>query len=122
MDERRPNRASDASLALAAAAGAGAVWWTTRFGTRVFPDSAVYVSAARNLLRGSGFATSTANMEGFALFTGTELQPVTHFPPLYSLLLAALSPFGGDPLKVARPLGAALFGAIVFLTGLSVRR
>ena len=67
-------------------------------------DSINYLAVARNLLAG----------EGFLNFDGT---PLIRWPPLYPLLLAAAG-FGVlDPLRVAGPLNAAIFGLTVFVAG-----
>ena len=72
-------------------------------------DSLNYLAVARNLLAGEGFL----NFDG---------SPYTHWPPLYPLLLAAAG-FGVlDPLRVAGPLNAVLFGLTVFVAGRHLRR
>ena len=67
-------------------------------------DSVAYISAARSLVSGSGFAEFQGGMHEY-------------WPPLYSLMLAAASFLVLDPLDVAAPLNAALFGLTVFLVG-----
>src|SRR6187455_890822 len=51
-----------------------------RDGVGVSPDSSEYVMGARNLLAGKGVGAIDAD---------GEFHPLTHFPPLYMLLLAA---------------------------------
>ena len=56
-------------LGVLAAGSLLALWvllWSTSFGIGVEPDSAVYISAARSVVRGEGFAV--------------QGEPLTHFP------------------------------------------
>ena len=82
-----------AVVALLAAGAAG--WSAVRFGIGVSPDSAHYIGAARSLASGHGLR-----------FNGV---PFTHWPPLYSLLLAGFGGAGIDPLGGARPLAILLY-------------
>jgi 4-amino-4-deoxy-L-arabinose transferase-like glycosyltransferase len=80
----------------------------TTHGVGISPDSVAYVGAARNLLAG----------EGLSLPFGSTLHaPLTHFPPLYSLLLATGDLFGLEPFMWARWLQALLTGSLIFLVG-----
>ena len=54
------------------------------------PDSVFYVGTARNLLDGVGFRPPGA------------LQPLGHFPPLFTLVIAAVGWLGLDPLDAGR--------------------
>ena len=74
------------------------------YGPGVGWDAVVYMSVAQSLLDG----------QGFAQFTGSPLTP---FPPLYSLLLAAAGLGVVSPLAVAGPLNAAIFGLTIFVVG-----
>ena len=79
----------------------------TAQGPGVSPDSTVYIDAARALLRGNGFFV--------------DGQPMTHYPPVFPLLLAIGGLFtGGDILLAARLLCALLFGVNVALVALAV--
>ena len=73
-------------------------------------DAVGFIGLARNLLAG----------EGFTFLSG---RSHTNWPPLYPLLLAAAS-LGGvlDPLDVAGPLNAAVFGLTVFVVGSYLHR
>lgn len=73
------------------------------------PDSVFYVGTARNLLDGAGFRPPPG------------LQPLDHFPPLFTLLLAAVGWLGLDPLDAARVVNVAVLGATVLLVGLVLR-
>ena len=79
------------------------------YGVALSPDSIMYIAAARNLLAG----------EGFSDISGV---PLTVWPPLYPLLLAAASLGTWDPLDVAGPVNAAVFGLTVFVTGRYLRQ
>lgn len=78
------------------------------YGVNLHGDSVNYIVAARNLLAG----------EGFVNFAG---GPYVNCP-LYPLLLAAASMGAFDPLDVAGPLNAALFGLTVAVVGRYLRR
>ena len=81
-----------------------------RYGPALFPDSLEYLSAAQNFADGKGLV----NVKG---------APMTTWPPLYSLLLAAAGWAAGlDLLDVVAPLHAALFGLAVFAAGRHLRR
>lgn len=98
------------ALALLAAA---ACLYATHRGPGLFADSKYYLEGARALLAGRGYSVPSA--------TG-EPVPITHWPPLYSLALAAAGGLSGlDPERVARWLNAALLGATVLLGGLATR-
>jgi hypothetical protein len=90
-----------ATALLALAAVFLVAWTTARYGIGVSPDSAHYVGAARSLAGGRGLQ-----------FNG---EPFTHWPPLYPLLLAALSRCGLEALHSARALAALLFVVNVVL-------
>ena len=72
-------------------------------GIGLTPDSTIYITAAKNLL------------EGNRLYVGAT--PMTHYPPVYSLLLAGSGLFNKDIQTAARWLHALLFGvnAILFM-------
>ena len=80
------------------------------YGIGLFPDSTIYISVARHLLEG----------EGFVQLTNKELY--VRRSPLYPLLLATASLFGFDPLDVAGPLNAAIFGLTIFVAGHYLRQ
>ena len=72
-------------------------------------DSIVYIAGARNLLAGEGYSDISGS-------------PVTWWPPLYSLLLATASLGAWDPLDVAGPVNAAVFGLTIFTVGRYLRQ
>ncbi|MCA9918197.1 MAG: phospholipid carrier-dependent glycosyltransferase [Anaerolineales bacterium] len=75
------------------------------------PDSFAYVSAARSFADGNGLRSVT--WDG-----GTEIM--THFPPLYSLMLSGLG-LGTAPVLIAKWLNALAFAGSIFLIGLILR-
>ena len=79
------------------------------YGVGLHWDSLEYIAVARNLLAGEGFV----GYDG-----GTHRS----WPPLYPLLLAALSFGVFDPLEVAGPLNAGIFGLCVFVVGRYLHR
>ena len=97
-------------LAGIAALGAGLVLArTATYGVALHDDSVNYIATARHLLDGQGFAN---HQGGFYKM----------WPPLYPLLLAAVSLGIFDPLNVAGPLNLALFGLTIFSVGQYLRR
>ena len=101
MSKRRP------VLALACLAALGAALVLARevaYGMILTWDSVNYIGVARNLLAG----------EGFTQFFGGHYRTS---PPLYPALLAGASLGVFDPLAVAGPVNAALFGLTVFVAG-----
>ena len=106
------NRQITLVLFLLAAIGVVVLLVATRFGIGIGPDSVTYLDAARNLLHGDGLS---------ALSAAGELRPLTHYPPLYSSLLALIGAGGVELPGAARWLNAILFGASIFLTGFMTR-
>ena len=74
----------------------------TRWGIGASPDSVVYIGAARSIAAGQGYR--------YPAWTGPG-EPVTHFPPLYSFILALGGAVGIDPLSGARLLNLLLYAA-----------
>ena len=104
----RPDRFTLLIIAIAALGVALMLGRAFTFGATLSPDSAQYIAAARNLLSGEGLL----RIDG---------QPSIAWPPLYPLLLAAASLGRFDPLAVAGPLNAVLFGLTVFTAGRYLR-
>jgi quinoprotein glucose dehydrogenase len=102
-------RAAAWSIAVGLAGGV-LVCWTTPHGAGLSPDSVSYVAAARWVLAGAG----VRSLEG---------GPLSHFPPLYPIVLAAAAWVSrSDPLDAARWLNAALFAVLLALAGLLAAR
>ncbi len=84
-------------------------WVSTPWGVRAGYDSLFYLSAAENVLKGLGLGRLTA--EG-------QVIPLTHFPPLYSLVVAGFSFLvNGDILSSARWTAVLIFGSNIILFG-----
>ena len=97
-------------LAALAALGAGLVLAReVNYGVGLTYDAVIYISTARNLLDGQWF---TVFIEVGYLY----------WPPLYPMLLAALSFGVFDPYAVAGPLNAVVFGLTIFAAGCCLRR
>lgn len=99
-------------IAALALAGVFVMIFATRFGIGVPPDATVYFDAAHNLANGRGLVVISG--------AGVELIPLTHYPPLYSSLLALASASGASVETAARWLNAIVFGVNIFLVGLSI--
>jgi hypothetical protein len=82
------------------------VIWITPYGAGVSPDSTTYISGAKSILSGNGFS-----IDG---------NPITHFPPLYSLFLVAMGLFDSNLVHGARILNALIFGINMGLVALAV--
>jgi hypothetical protein len=102
-----------AALVGLALAGMLALWRSTPHGLGLVNDSATYIEGATRLLEGKGYVRISG---------GGEIKPITHFPPLFSLLLAGFGTFGSDLLHAARLLVTFLFGVDILLVGVSVYR
>ncbi|MGE5215628.1 MAG: ArnT family glycosyltransferase [Chloroflexota bacterium] len=81
------------AVAVSVALGVCALAIATHWGIGIYPDSIVYIGTARSLLNGDGVR--------FLNDIG-EIAPVTQYPPLYPLMIAALGVLGIDPLDGAR--------------------
>lgn len=79
------------------------------YGVGLDVDSSTYISVARNLLDGDGFVRWMNN------------EPYMRWPPVYPLLLVASSLFVFDPIDIAGPVNAIIFGATVFVAGTWLR-
>lgn len=95
-----------------AIAGVFVVLVATRHGVGVLPDSIIYFDAARNLENGRGLVVISG--------TKSELTPLVHYPPLYSLLLALIIKGGVTIETAARWLNAILFAVNIFLVGAAI--
>ena len=72
------------------------ILWITPYGSGVNPDSITYFGAAKSILSGQGYSINGS--------------PITHFPPLYSLFLAATNIAANNIVQAARILNAILYG------------
>jgi 4-amino-4-deoxy-L-arabinose transferase-like glycosyltransferase len=96
-----------ALLVVSVAASAWLLLLTDK-GLGIGSDSAVYLAGAENLLAGKGFVWRGGDQEP---------QPITHYPPLYSMVLSAGLRLNASPESVARGLNAFLMGANTWLVG-----
>jgi hypothetical protein len=78
---------------------------TSRYGAGVTPDSVAYISTARNLLSGEGYARHDG-------------RPFVDWPPLFPTLLAWIGLSGFDPLDSVRYVNAISFGLTILVSGL----
>ena len=108
LPRRRPDRFTLLLAGLGVLGAALALAMEVSSGVGLGFDQVTYISVARSLLAGDGFSE----------FDG-DLYHV--WPPLYPLLLAVASLGVFDPLTVAGPLNAAIFGLTVFVVGSYLR-
>lgn len=83
----------------------------TRFGPGMTSDSMSYLAAADTWLMGLGLGR-LSGPDGF--------KPLTHFPPLFPLLIAGGRVLGATGIQAARWINALFHGGIVLLGGLTV--
>jgi hypothetical protein len=83
--------------------------YSTPAGIGLTNDSVAYIGGARSILAGTGYSD---------IWLESELEPITHYPPLLSLTLGGFGLLGIDPLRGARLLNILLFGANTALAGL----
>ena len=84
-----------------------------RFGPGVSGDSVTYIRGARNIYAGSGYAILKGN---------GELEPISGFPPMYSLFLIPLEILGWDIYFLAGVMNGALLGVNTYLLMLILYR
>ncbi|MEN6299227.1 MAG: glycosyltransferase family 39 protein [Anaerolineaceae bacterium] len=76
-------------------------------------DSFMYINSAQNLADGNGLRWLAGD---------GKLHPLIHFPPLFSIVLAAFEKFGLDAVFAARMVNALAFGFNIILCGLLIER
>ena len=81
------------------------LFFTSRYGIGVSPDSAAYMSTAKNLLAGNGYVQYDGDV-------------FLYWPPLFPTLLAFVGLSGFDIVDIARYVNAVSFGLIIFVSGL----
>ena len=104
----KPPYASFLILSLLALSGTFLVLYATPQGMGLSDDSIAYIAGARSILSGQGYREAWL----------ASNQPVTHFPPGFSSVLALVGISGLDPLRGARFVNSILFGANILLLGL----
>lgn len=80
----------------------------THFGPGLTPDSAAYLSVARNLARGDGLVPCYGDF--------------VHYPPLFPAMLALAGQFTDDLITAGAMFNALCFGGCVVLVGRWARR
>jgi len=103
-----PRLASFIALSLIALIGVLLVIRATPNGLGLSDDSIAYIAGARSMAAGEGYREAWL----------ASNQPVTHFPPAFSSVLAFFGLFGADPLRAARWVNALLFGLNAALLGI----
>ena len=108
MTARQSPLASILTLVLLAVSGTFLVLYATPQGLGLSDDSIAYIAGARSILAGEGYREAWL----------ASNQPVTHFPPGFSSVLALVGISGLDPLRGTRFVNSLIFGANIFLLGL----
>ena len=103
-----PRLASFLALCFIAVIGIVLVLRATPNGLGLSDDSIAYISGARSMAAGDGYREAWL----------ASNEPVTHFPPAFSSVLAFFGLFGADPLRAARWVNALLFGFNAALLGI----
>src|SRR5215510_9482796 len=104
----RPRLASFITLSLIALIGMVLIFRATPQGLGLSDDSIAYIAGARSMVAGNGYREAWL----------ASNQPVTHFPPSFSAVLAFFGLFGIDPLHAVRWVNALLFGLNAALLGI----
>jgi len=99
-------------LGLLVAIGTFLILKATPEGLGLSDDSIAYIAGARSLIAGHGYREAWL----------ASNEPVTHFPPGFSSVLAFLGLFKLDPLRGTRFVNALLFGFNAGLLGILVWR
>ena len=103
-----PRLASLIALGLISLIGIVLIIRSTPEGLGLSDDSIAYIAGARSMVAGEGYREAWL----------ASNQPMTHFPPAFSSVLAFFGLFGIDPLRGARWINAFLFGANAALLGI----
>ncbi len=121
-----PRWATAVALAAVPTVGVAADLVATRHGDSIGQDSAAYIGAAHNLLSGRGVTTpfdlSGSTLTPDQVFAFHGAVPLVHFPPLYPVVLAAISSTGVGLDTAARVLGAVVLGLVLLVFELLLRR
>ena len=104
----KPHLASFLTFSLLALFGIFLILYATPQGLGLSDDSIAYIAGARSILNGDGYREAWLASNG----------PVTHFPPMFSSVLALVGLTSLDPLRGTRFVNSILFGANIFLLGI----
>jgi len=108
MLSTHPRLVSFIALCLIAVTGVVLVIRATPDGLGLSDDSIAYIAGARSMAAGDGYREAWL----------ASNQPVTHFPPAFSSVLAFFGFLGMDPLRAVRWVNALLFGLNAALLGI----
>lgn len=108
MFSTRPRFVSFITVTLIALLGIFLILRATPNGLGLSDDSIAYIAGARSMAAGDGYREAWL----------ASNQPVTHFPPAFSSVLAFFGLLGMDPLRAARWVNALLFGLNAALLGI----
>ena len=108
MFSTRPRLVSFLAVCLIAMIGMFLIIAATPNGLGLSDDSIAYIAGARSMAAGHGYREAWL----------ASNQPVTHFPPAFSSVLAFFGLFGIDPLRAVRWVNAGLFGLNAVLLGI----
>lgn len=86
--------------------------YATGNGVGVSMDSISYLRGAESIARADGYAMTTA----------AGVQPIDHWPPLYSMAIALPIAAGASTVQAVRIVNAAALFALLYLSALLVRR
>jgi len=89
------------------------VWYSTKWGAGLISDTFQYVANARNLVAGNGFSIP---------YGDGELEPMTKYPPMYSIVLSVFELGGATALQNARWVNILLFGVNTYLVFISSQK
>jgi hypothetical protein len=99
-----------AVLAVPALLGVGVLLVATVHGPAIAGDATVYIFSAKNLVEGIGLGIPGPD---------GNFRYLSHYPPLFPLVLAAVGYIAGDFIEAARLLNALLFGMIILMFGVT---
>jgi hypothetical protein len=124
----QPDRSSATTAVLAAVfvLAAALTWWSMPTGPLSSNDSITYLGVAHNVAAGRGITSPFAfDQTGLSPEEGAArlgAEPMTSWPPLYPLVLAAGTPLGLTVESMSRLVNVVACGATAVLTALLARR
>ena len=100
------------ALVLIAVIGLVLMLYVTDQGVSLGSDSAAYIAAAQNFLKGYGLSWVSAKL---------EVKPLVHYPPFYPIVLAGFELASINAIDAARLVNTIAFGLGIFLIGLIIK-